>query len=95
MLSKESLTDESEEWSNVEPHLSLGHGNRAHPGPTQHSIQGEGLNPALDKGRPNIAKSGKLNTVISSNVQCGIGALTSAGNNNYVRNALSVDKIRF
>ena len=27
----------------------------------------------------NIAKSGKLNTVISSNIQCGIGALTSAG----------------
>ncbi len=27
VFSKESLTDESEEWSNVEPHLSLGHDN--------------------------------------------------------------------
>ena len=64
VFSKESLTDESEEWSNVEPHLSLGHGNTELIQYLHNTVYRErGVKSSYGQGGAEYTKSGTLNTV--------------------------------
>ena len=68
MLSKESLTDESEEWSNVEPHLSLGHDNTELIQYLHNTVYRErGVKSSYGQGEPNIAKKRVVLQVCSEN----------------------------